>query len=138
MKSPVVHRRKKIGEILVGKGFITADQLTEFLRTQKESSKPLGQLLLEEEILSPEELTTIIGEQLGIPHIWLRKGMIDPRIVHVLPKETALHFQVIPMFRVNNVLTLATSDPHAFFVFDEVSKITGLEVQPVLCRADDI
>jgi type IV pilus assembly protein PilB len=94
--------------------------------------------LLEEEILSPEELTTIIGEQLGIPHIWLRKGMIDPRIVHVLPKETALHFQVIPMFRVSNVLTLATSDPHAFFVFDEVSKITGLEVQPVLCRADDI
>ena len=138
MKSPVVHRRKKIGEILVGKGFITADQLTEFLRTQKESSKPLGQLLLEEEILSPEELTTIIGEQLGIPHIWLRKGMIDPRIVHVLPKETALHFQVIPMFRVNSVLTLATSDPHAFFVFDEVSKITGLEVQPVLCRVDDI
>ena len=76
MKSPFVHKRKKIGEILVGKGFITADQLTEFLRAQKESSKPLGQLLLEEEILSPEELTTIIGEQLGIPHIWLRKGMI--------------------------------------------------------------
>ena len=138
MKSHFVPRRKKIGEILVGKGFITADQLTDFLRTQKESSKPLGQLLLEEEILSPEELTTIIGEQLGIPHIWLRKGMIDPRIVHILPKETALHFQVIPMFRVNRVLTLATSDPHAFFVFDEVSKITGLEVQPVLCRADDI
>jgi type IV pilus assembly protein PilB len=138
MKRSFVHRRKKIGEILVGKGFITADQLTEFLRTQKESSKPLGQLLLEEEILSPEELTNIIGEQLGIPHIWLRKGMIDPRIVHVLPKEMALHFQVIPMFRVNSVLTLATADPHAFFVFDEVSKITGLEVQPVLCRADDI
>ena len=138
MKRSFVHRRKKIGEILVGKGFITADQLTEFLRTQKESSKPLGQLLLEEEILSPEELTTIIGEQLGIPHIWLRKGMIDPRIVHVLPKEMALHFQVIPMFRVNSVLTLATADPHAFFVFDEVSKVTGLEVQPVLCRADDI
>ena len=138
MKSHFVPRRKKIGEILVGKGFITADQLTDFLRTQKESSKPLGQLLLEEEILSPEELTTIIGEQLGIPHILLRKGMIDPRIVHILPKETALHFKVIPMFRVNRVLTLATSDPHAFFVFDEVSKITGLEVQPVLCRADDI
>ena len=138
MKSHFVPRRKKIGEILVGKGFITADQLTDFLRTQKESSKPLGQLLLEEEILSPEELTTIIGEQLGIPHILLRKGMIDPRIVHILPKETALHFKVIPMFRVNRVLTLATSDPHAFFVFDEVSKITGLEVQPVLCREDDI
>ncbi|MGD8371125.1 MAG: hypothetical protein PVI19_06235, partial [Syntrophobacterales bacterium] len=131
-------RRKKIGEILVGKGLITAEQLAELLRSQKENSKPLGQLLLEEEILTRDELTEIIGEQLGIPHIWLRKGLIDPRIVHVLPKEKALHFQVIPMFRINNVLTLATADPHAFFVFDEVSKITNLEVQPVLCRADDI
>jgi type IV pilus assembly protein PilB len=138
MKSSFLPRRKKIGEILVGKGLITAEQLAEFLRTQKGTSKPLGQLLLEEDILSREELTTIIGEQLGIPHIWLRKGLVDPRIVHVLPKEKALHFQVIPMFKINNLLTLATSDPHAFFVFDEVSKITGLEVQPVLCRADDI
>ena len=107
-------------------------------RPRSESPLPKGPSLPIEEILSREELTTIIGEQLGIPHIWLRKGLVDPRIVHVLPKEKALHFQVIPMFKINNLLTLATSDPHAFFVFDEVSKITGLEVQPVLCRADDI
>ena len=138
MKSDLFPRRKKIGEILVGKGLITAEQLGKFLHSQKETSKPLGQLLLEEEILTREELTAVIGEQLGIPHIWLRKGLVDPRIVHVLPKEKALRFEVIPMFRVNNVLTLATPDPHAFFVFDEVSKITNLEVQPVLCRKDDI
>ena len=138
MKSRLVPRRKKIGEILVGKGLITAEQLSKFLRSQRETSKPLGQLLLEEEIITRDELTAVISEQLGIPHIWLRKGLVDPRIVHILPKEKALHFEVIPMFRVNNVLTLATSDPHAFFVFDEVSKITNLEVQPVLCRKDDI
>ena len=138
MKSRLVPRRKKIGEILVGKGLITAEQLSKFLRSQRETSKPLGQLLLEEEIITRDELTAVISEQLGIPHIWIRKGLVDPRIVHILPKEKALHFEVIPMFRVNNVLTLATSDPHAFFVFDEVSKITNLEVQPVLCRKDDI
>jgi type IV pilus assembly protein PilB len=42
------------------------------------------------------------------------------------------------MFRVKNLLTLATADPYAIFVFDEVSKLTNLKVQPVLCRADDI
>ena len=93
---------------------------------------------MDKEILSKEELTHILGEQLGIPHVWLRKGLVDPRIVHVLPKEKALLFQVVPMFLVNNVLTLATSDPHALFGFDEVSKITNLKVQPVLCRAHDI
>jgi type IV pilus assembly protein PilB len=138
MKSDFLLHRKKLGEILVQQGRITPGQLVEFLRIQKEASIPLGRLLIEKEILTQDELTKILGEQLGIPHVWLRKGLVDPRIVHVLPKEKALHFQVIPMFRVNNVLTLATADPNAIFVFDEVAKITKLKIQPVLSRADDI
>jgi len=138
MKRGLVPKRKRIGEILVSQGRITPEQLTEFLRIQKETSQPLGQILIEKEILTKEELTEVLGGQLGIPHIWLRKGLVDPHIVHVLPKEKAMHFQVIPMFRVNDVLTLATVDPHALFVFDEVSKITSLKVQPVLSRMDDI
>lgn len=131
-------RRKRIGEILVNQGRITPEQLTEFLRIQKETSKRLGQILVEKEILSQDELTGILGGQLGIPHVWLRKGLVDPRTVQVLPKEKATLFQVIPMFRLNNSLILATADPHALYVFDEISKITNLNVLPVLCRTDDI
>jgi type IV pilus assembly protein PilB len=138
MKTNYIPRRRKLGEVLVYQNRLTPDQLTDFLRIQKESYKPLGQILIENGILSNEELTKILGEQIGIPHVWLRKGLIDPRIVHVLPKGKALHYQVVPMFVVNNVLTLATSDPYAFFIFDEVKKITNLEVQPVICRAEDI
>jgi len=138
MKQNFLLKRKKLGEILVSKNHITPQQLNEVLRIQKEVDKPLGQILIEKGLLTEEELTFSLGEQLGIPHVWLRKGLVDPRIVHVLPKEKALLFQVIPMFRVNNALTLAVTDPNAIFVFDEVSKITNLEIQPVLCRADDI
>jgi type IV pilus assembly protein PilB len=138
MKAGFIPKRKRIGEILVDQGRITPEQLAELLRIQKKTSRPLGDILVEHQILTKEELTEGLGLQLGIPHLWFRKGLVDPRIVHVLPKEKALLFQVIPMFRVNNVLTLATADPHALFVFDEVSKITNLEVHPVLCRADDI
>ncbi len=138
MKRRHIPRQMKLGEILARRGRITPDKLTEALRIQKETSKPLGKLLVEQDIISEEELIYILGEQLGIPHIWLRKGMVDPRIVHILPKEKALLYQVVPMFRVNNVLTLATTDPYYYFAFDEVRKITGLEVQPVLCRSIDI
>ena len=138
MKAPLTPKRKKLGEILVRQGRITPEQLSEILRLQKETSKPLGQILIEKGFLNEEELTQILGEQLGIPHVWLRKGLVDPKIAQVVPKEKALHYQVIPMFRVNNVLTLATADPYNIYVFDEIHKMTGLEIQPVLCRADDI
>jgi len=138
VSSRVVKKRQRIGEILVANGRITPEQLTEVLRIQKECSKPFGQILIEQEILKRDELNQVLGEQLGIPHVWLRKGLVDPRIVHVIPKDKALLYQVIPMFVVNSVISLATADPYVLFVLDEVSKMTGKEVQPVLCRADDI
>jgi type IV pilus assembly protein PilB len=133
-----VAKRRKLGELLVRKGLLTPEQLTEYLRVQKERHLPLGQILVESEVLSSDDLTKALGEQLGIPHVWLRKGLVDPRIVRVLPKEKALRYQVIPMFRIHRKLALATTDPNAVFVFDEVSRLTGLDVLPVLCRGDDI
>ena len=133
-----IRKRKRLGDMLIAKNCITHEQLEEYLQVQKQTSKPLGRVLVEEGVITEEELKLTLGEQLGIPHIWLRKGLVDPKIVHLLPKEKAALFKVIPMFRVNRVLTLATNDPNAVFAFDEVSKITRLDVQPVLCRADDI
>ena len=138
MKTDYMINRKRLGEILVSESRISPQRLAEALGLQKKTAKPLGQILIDEGILTEDELTCLLGEQLGIPHLWLRKGLVDPRIVHILPKEKALHFQVIPMFVVNNVVTLATTDPNAIFIFDEVANITGMRVQPVLCRAADI
>jgi type IV pilus assembly protein PilB len=133
-----IRKRKRLGDMLISKNHITHEQLEEYLQIQKQTSKPLGRILVEDGVITEEELKLTLGEQRGIPHIWLRKGRVDPKVVHLLPKEKAALFKVIPMFRVNRVLTLATNDPNAVFAFDEVSKITRLDVQPVLCRADDI
>ena len=138
MKTTLIPKRRKLGEILIQQELLSPDQLAEFLQLQKETSKSLGQIVVEKGIISNEDLVKILGEQLGIPHVWLRKGLVDPKIVHVLPKEKAFYYQVIPMFVVNNVLTLAISDPYAFFVIDEVKKLTKMEVQPVICRVEDI
>jgi len=138
MKGYRVPVRKKLGEILVNKGRISPEKLIGLLHLQKQSGKPLGQVLVEHEILTREELNQILGDQLGIPHVWLRKGMVDPRIVHMLPKDKALQYKVIPMFCVNGKLTLATADPYTPFIFKEVSRITNMEIQPVVCRTDDI
>lgn len=138
MNAPIIQKRRRLGEILIQQGKLTPEQLAQFLEIQKEAHTTLGQILVENEIISNDELIRILGEQLGIPHVWLRKGLIDPRIVHVLPKEKALQYQVVPMFVVHDVLTLATSDPYTYFVFDEIKNLTRMKIQPVICRTEDI
>ncbi len=130
--------RKKLGEILVEQGALTEEQCEEALRIQKKTGKLLGQILVEKKMVSEEDLVRILGDQLGYPHVWLRKGMIDPKVVRIIPKEKARLYRVIPMFKVFDDLTIATADPQAIFALDELSRLTRCTLHPVLCRATDI
>ncbi|MBN1228043.1 MAG: Flp pilus assembly complex ATPase component TadA [Deltaproteobacteria bacterium] len=131
-------RRKKLGDLLVDAGLITKEQLEFALKMQKETGKRFGQILVEKKIITEDVLENFLGQQLGIPHVWLRKGLVDPKIVNILPKEKAILYQVIPMFKIKNRLIIATADPQAIFTFDTIAKITGCELDPVVCRAIDI
>ena len=127
-----------LGELLVSSETITSDQLNTALQKQKESGKRLGQILVDMKIVTPDVIAETLSHQLGIPHLWLRPGLIDPHVVNLIPKEKAKLYQVIPMFRVYNNLTLAMSDPYAMNVIEDLEKITGCSIQPVLCRSADI
>jgi type IV pilus assembly protein PilB len=131
-------KRIKLGEILVRQNKLTPEKLIEILEIQSQTSQSLGYILTKQEIITDEELNHALSEQLGIPHVSLRKGMVDPAIVDILPKEKAIQMNVIPMFRVNNVLTVATSDPHDFFKQDQIAEITKFNIQQVSCSRHDI
>ncbi len=131
-------KRIKLGEILVRQKKLTREKLFELLEIQAQTSQSLGYLLIKQNLITEEELNHALSEQLGIPHVSLRKGMVDPAIVDILPKEKAIQLNVIPMFQVKNVLTVATSDPHDFFKQDKIAEITKLHIQQVSCSSQDI
>ncbi len=133
-----IPKRIMLGEILVRQKKITPEKLYELLAVQSQTSQSLGYLCIKQNIITEEELTAALSEQLGIPNVVLRKGLVDPQIVHLLPKQKAIQMNMIPMFRVNNVLTVATSDPHDFFKQDKIAEITKLHIQQVSCTSQDI
>jgi len=136
----------KIGELLVEMGKLAPDELEEALRRHKKLAaeqkpserKRLGQVLVELEYITERDLVECLALQLGLPHVWLRKGLIDPKVVPLIPKEKAELYQVIAMFRVGDDLTVAMSDPQSLFVIDQLTAITGCRVQPVVCRQEEI
>ena len=134
----ILKKKKKIGELLVEANLLSSENLVEALRLQKQNGKKLGQILIDHHFIKAADLVSILGSQLGIPHVWLRKGLVDSNIIKSVPYDKARAYQVLPLFKVRNTLTLATADPMAVFILDELAKSTGCTIQPVLCRADDI
>ncbi len=138
MISALRSKPKRLGELLVEKGVLTEDQCHQALDFQKKTGKRLGQIVIELGLVKEDELLQVLSKQMDLPHIWLRKGLIDPRIINIVPAEKARLHKIMPMFKVKNNLVLATSDPQAIFIFDEIEEMTGLSVQPVLSRSGDI
>ena len=131
-------KTKRLGELLVEKGLLTEEQCRHALDIQKKTGRRLGQAIIELGFVKEEELLQVLSKQMALPHIWLRKGLIDPKIINIISAEKARLHKIIPMFRIKNNLILATSDPQAIFVMDEIEEATGLAVQPVLTRSNDI
>jgi len=130
--------RKRLGEILVDKNLLLPEQLDTALERQKQSGRRLGQVLIDMGFVSHDDVMGAISEQTGIPHVHLRKGLVDPKIVSIIPSETALTCKVLPLFKVRNTLTLAMADPADLFTIDNIESLTGCNVQPVQCRGEDI
>ncbi|MFH1790711.1 MAG: PilZ domain-containing protein [Candidatus Omnitrophota bacterium] len=130
--------RKKIGEILIEKKFITQEMLNEALEYQKQYGTGVTQYLIEREYINEEELATCISEQFRIPYIPVSVYNISPKVIDLVPVEVAEKHRLIPIDRVEDVLTVVMSDPLDSDVVEEVQRITGYKVQPFVGILSDI
>jgi len=130
--------RAKLGDILVEMNLLTGEQLEKALRSQSASSKRLGEWLTAHMRLAEPDLLKALSRQTGIPCISLRPGLYEPAAIALLSKETARRLRVVPMFKVHDTLTLATADPLAIPVLDEVAELTGCKLRLVLAPLEEI
>ena len=128
--------RKRIGEILMEQGYITSAQLEEALEEQKITGEKLGEIMIRKGWISQEVLNQALANQAGVSTFDLSTYIIDPEVIKLIPEEVATKYKVVPVFRIDNTLTVAMVDPNNVFVIDELGRITGCIIEPVL--ADEI
>jgi type IV pilus assembly protein PilB len=108
------------------------------LQRQRQTGQRFGDICLEMALISEQQLMDVLAEQWRIPTVQLRKGLVDVKIVSALPRDKAQRYGVRPMFKVEEMLTIATAGPHLLLALDGLGNLTQCRVQPVLCRAEDI
>ncbi|MCA9261795.1 MAG: hypothetical protein KDA61_21405, partial [Planctomycetales bacterium] len=129
---------RPLGQQLVGANLLAAEELEAALSRQAESGKRLGEVLLELGFVTEDGLLPYVETQLGVPAVRLREGLLDPIAVHLLPRRCAEQLNVLALFCVRGVVTLAMDDPGDLAKVDQIERITGLEVRPVFAFASSI
>jgi len=122
----------RIGELLLKEKLITPEQLQQALTQQKSNGGKLGYNLVKMGFVKDEQITALLSKQYGVPSINLAQFKIDPTIVKLVPTETARKYQIIPLSRSGSTLTIAMTDPTNVFAMDDIKFMTGYTVEPVV------
>jgi len=140
MSHSATQTTRRLGDLLVARGYLSEEQLRDALAYQHKSgrNKLLGELLVELDYCSEDQIVECLAVEYGVPYAKLDARLHDPKVVDVLPREYIENNLVLPLFVVRNTLTIAVSEPSNLFLIDEIQSLTGLEVQIVAATPKDI
>ena len=132
--------RKQLGAMLVEQGALTREQLDRALDEQKRCNhqKLLGEILIELQFCTEELITETLAAAYGVPFARVSPRLADPKVIPILPREFLEKHQVLPLFLVESVLTVAVSEPANVFLLEEIERISSYAVQLVAATAKDI
>jgi type IV pilus assembly protein PilB len=122
----------KLGEILVRENLLSPENLREALEYQRQHGGRLGFNLVKLGLISDDMITAVLSRHYGIPSVNLDLFTIDASVLNLIPQEVTQKHSVLPLSRVGATLTLAMVDPTNVFAIDDVKFMTGLNVEPVV------
>lgn len=132
----------RLGDVLISEGIITHTQLKEAISIQEEKGGKLGEVLVDLGYVSEEQIVMVLSRQLGISYISLESGKLivtsDQNIEELIPYEFAVKNLVLPIARNLNSLTVVMWDPLDLLLIDNLKKLTGCEINPVVSTKADI
>ena len=139
-KNTATSRPIRVGDLLVERGVISQDQLSQALEAQKAQGhkKLLGEILLELKLVSEEQVLEAISDAFGVPFARLSPKLADPKVLEILPREFVEKHNVLPLFHINGKLTIAVPEPSNVFLVEEIQRVANCPVQIVAATANDI
>ncbi len=130
--------KKRLGDILIEEHLLAPEQLQQALSEQRRTGQPLVAILINSGLVSEEDIVITLSEQLGIPHLRVESYDIPDEVLAEVPEGIARRYHLIPVAKTGKSLTIAMSDPLNIVAIDDVRMLTGYEVETVVSLDSEI
>jgi len=128
-----------IGQILMENNIITPQQLDLIINKQKETGEIFGKVLLGLGILRDEIIFfPYLADQMGIDFVELKKITISDEAIERIQAKIAIHYEIMPVRIHGEYLVMATNRPMDLMMLDEISVIINYKIKIVLSSKQDI
>ena len=124
--------KKRLGDLLVEKGFLTEEQLKLGLEESKNTNTHIGSTLVKLGFITIEQLKETLGEQQGTEVLSTSSLKIDPSLLKLLPEDFIRENMVIPIRSNGQILLVGMVDPHNKRVMNDIVYLTGQKIRVML------
>lgn len=129
---------KGLSEMLVEAKLITEEQLHHVMEVQAKSGEKIERILLQERLITPQQLAFFTSLQLRVPFVNLKKEGVRPNAIALVPEPIARKYNVIPIDVTDGTIVIAMEDPRDIQALEELSALTRKRIEPVLSTSQDI
>ena len=127
-----------IGEVLVRRGTVSGDQLSEALQKPWASGRRLGECLLELGYVSEDSVIDALAEQLRLERVELARLEVSAAATKTVPLEFVRRHHILPLSLHNRTIRIATADPGNRQVVEDLRLLTALEVEEAVASEKEI
>ncbi len=127
-----------LGDVLLKKGKISSEQLEAARAAKASSDEPIEKVLVRMGFVAEQTVLETIGEQLSLPVVDLSSITINPELLKMVPPKLVHRYGFIPISLKNGTITVATSNPHDLYAFDELRMLTRRRIEMALAPEAEI
>lgn len=128
----------RLGQVLVEEKIITEEQLNEALARQKFIKKRLGNVISDMGFASERDILKALAQRLQVEYVDAPLFQVELDVVKIVPEAVAKRYNIVPMNLKAGALTIATNDPLDFACLEDLGMITGLEIKTVVSPLSEI
>ncbi|MDD4957271.1 MAG: ATPase, T2SS/T4P/T4SS family [Candidatus Omnitrophica bacterium] len=133
-----MQKRALLGDLLVSKGLVKAEDIQAALEEQKRSHRPLGHILVERNLITESDLLLVLAQQLEYPYVNIAEEEIEPDAMNAVTFEMCESLNIIPLGLDGKNIKVAMADPMDLNVIDMLQEATGMTVLPHFAASKDI
>ncbi|MFO0426135.1 MAG: GspE/PulE family protein [Planctomyces sp.] len=126
----------ELGQLLVDEGLVTHEQLEQARQNQTDSR--IDQTLIRMGVVSEDAVLRMLADELGMEYIDLKDIEVDAELLQKFPTSSIYRHSLLPLYRRNGRVVVATGDPLSVDGLDELSTMTGQKLEPVLTRRGEL
>jgi type IV pilus assembly protein PilB len=127
-----IRQEKRLGELLLENGLLTPEQLDATLSEQRRQRRPLGQILLSQQLVEEKTLARVLSQHFNVPLVDFSRARVEKEALALVPESYARQHTIVPVRLTKDELEVATVDPGDLSLFAELKVLTRKRIKPVL------